>query len=168
MHSSLIPATLVNFKSASSLFCISKNATNLQFSCQKSIFYIQWNSVLTNSVVNEHSVITNRFYGHIGHFTTQINPAITNKNGRSLAVRYNRVWLYELMMQGPKWHEKPGANFTNILWAAFFCTKVKCTCFLYSKFGFILFWHKKISEKPGFQMLMKLANVVTFSAKTNS
>ncbi len=31
-----------------------------------------------NSVVNEHSVITNRFLGQIGHFTTQINSVITN------------------------------------------------------------------------------------------
>ncbi len=30
----------------------------------------------------------------IGHFTTQINPVITNKHDRSRAVRYNRVWLY--------------------------------------------------------------------------
>ncbi len=51
---------------------------------------LQWNSVVTNSVVNEHSaitnsvvnkhlVITNRFLGQIGHFRTQINPLITNK-----------------------------------------------------------------------------------------
>ncbi len=38
---------------------------------------IQWNSVITNSVVNEHPVITNRFLGQIGH--TQINPVITNR-----------------------------------------------------------------------------------------
>ncbi len=30
------------------------------------------------SVVNEHFVITNRFFGQIGYFTTQINPVITN------------------------------------------------------------------------------------------
>jgi hypothetical protein len=52
---------------------------------------IQWNSVMTNSVVNEHSVITKRYLGQIGHFTTQMNPVITNKNGRSRGVRYNRV-----------------------------------------------------------------------------
>ncbi len=40
---------------------------------------------------NEHSVITNKFLDEIGHFTTQMNPVITNKNGRSRAVRYNRV-----------------------------------------------------------------------------
>ncbi len=39
---------------------------------------IQWNSVITNSVVNEHSFITNRFLGQIGHFSAQINPVITN------------------------------------------------------------------------------------------
>ncbi len=59
---------------------------------------IQWNSVITNSVVNEHLVITNRFQEQFGHFTTQINPVITNpgynKNGRSRAVRYILVWLY--------------------------------------------------------------------------
>jgi hypothetical protein len=39
---------------------------------------LQWNSVITNSVVNEHSVITNRFLSKIGQFSTQINPVITN------------------------------------------------------------------------------------------
>ncbi len=43
------------------------------------LFQIQWNSVITNSVVNEHSVITNRFLGQIGQFTTQSNPVVTNK-----------------------------------------------------------------------------------------
>jgi hypothetical protein len=43
---------------------------------------------------NEHSVktntvIMNKFLGKIGHFSTHMNPVITNKNGRSLAVRYN-------------------------------------------------------------------------------
>ncbi len=57
-------------------------------------FDIQSNSFITNSVVNEHSVITNRFLGQIGHFTTQINTVITNKNGKSQAVRYNRISLY--------------------------------------------------------------------------
>jgi hypothetical protein len=55
---------------------------------------MQSNSVITNSVINEHSVITNRFESHIGHFNSQNNPVITNKNGRSLTVRYNRVWLF--------------------------------------------------------------------------
>ncbi len=55
--------------------------------------YILWNSVITNLVVNEH-VITNRFLGQIGHFSTQMNPVITDVNGRSRAIRYNRVWLY--------------------------------------------------------------------------
>ncbi len=49
-----------------------------------------------DSVVNEHSVITNRFLGKIGYISTQINPVITNKIGLSQAVRYNRVWLYLL------------------------------------------------------------------------
>jgi hypothetical protein len=31
-----------------------------------------------NSVVYEHSVITNIFLGEIGHFTTQMDPVITN------------------------------------------------------------------------------------------
>jgi len=49
--------------------------------------YIQWNSVITNSVVNEHSVITNRFLSQIGYLSTQINTVTTNPG-------YNRVWLY--------------------------------------------------------------------------
>ncbi len=56
--------------------------------------YIQWNSVITNSVVDEHSVITNSLWSQISHFCTKINPVITNKNARSQAVRYNQVWLY--------------------------------------------------------------------------
>ncbi len=40
---------------------------------------------------NEYSVITNKYFGKIGRFTTQMNPVITNKYGRSRAVRYNRV-----------------------------------------------------------------------------
>ncbi len=32
-----------------------------------------------------------RFKNQICHFSTQINPVITNKNDRSRAVRYNRV-----------------------------------------------------------------------------
>ncbi len=55
---------------------------------------LQRNSVITNSVVYEHSVITNRFSGQIGHFTTLNNPVIANKNGRSRAFRYNRASLY--------------------------------------------------------------------------
>ncbi len=57
---------------------------------------IQWNSIITNSVVDERSVIMNRILGKIGHFTTQINlvimnPGITKNYGRSRAVRYNRL-----------------------------------------------------------------------------
>jgi hypothetical protein len=59
---------------------------------------IQWNSVITNSVVNEHSVITNRFLVQIGYNSTQMNPVITNKNDRSRAVRYNRVSLYSKIL----------------------------------------------------------------------
>ncbi len=39
---------------------------------------LQWNSVITNSVVNEHSVTTNRFLIKISHFTSKIYPVITN------------------------------------------------------------------------------------------
>ncbi len=47
---------------------------------------------------NEHSVITNKYLGKIGHFSTQIYPVITKpgyteRNGRSRVVLYNRVWL---------------------------------------------------------------------------
>ena len=39
-------------------------------------FFRKVNTV--NSVVSEHSVITNRFIGKIGHFSALINPVITN------------------------------------------------------------------------------------------
>ncbi len=39
----------------------------------KSDLNAQWNSAITNSVVNEYSVITNRFLGKIGYFSTQNN-----------------------------------------------------------------------------------------------
>jgi hypothetical protein len=32
-----------------------------------------------------------QFYWQIGHFNTQICPGITNKDGRSRAVRYDRI-----------------------------------------------------------------------------
>jgi hypothetical protein len=56
-------------------------------------------SVITNSVVNEHSVITNIILSQIAFISKQVNPVITNPgynelNGRSRAVRYNRVSLY--------------------------------------------------------------------------
>ncbi len=38
---------------------------------------LQWNSVITNSVVNEHSVIKNRYFGQICHFNTKTYPVIT-------------------------------------------------------------------------------------------
>ncbi len=53
--------------------------------------------VITNSVVKEHLVITNRFIGQIGYIITQINPVITNPNyitnkyGRSRAVRFTEM-----------------------------------------------------------------------------
>ncbi len=57
---------------------------------------LQWNSVVTNSFVNEHSVITNGFLSQICYFRTQIDPVITNKNGQSPAFRYNRVSLSKI------------------------------------------------------------------------
>ncbi len=46
---------------------------------------------ITNSVVNENSVIMNRFLGLIGHFTTQIKSVISNKNDRLQPVHCNEV-----------------------------------------------------------------------------
>ncbi len=40
---------------------------------------IQLNSVITISVVNEQLVITNRFLGQIGNFTTSIKPVKRTK-----------------------------------------------------------------------------------------
>jgi hypothetical protein len=42
------------------------------------LMHIQWNSVIMNSVANEHSVITKRFSGQIGKSSIQIDPVITN------------------------------------------------------------------------------------------
>ncbi len=53
-------------------------------------------SIWLNFKVQWNSVITNKYLGKIGHFSTQMNPVITNKNGRSRAVRYNRLWLCHL------------------------------------------------------------------------
>ncbi len=39
---------------------------------------IQWSSVITNSVINKHLVITNGILSLIGYFSTQIDPARTN------------------------------------------------------------------------------------------
>ncbi len=44
---------------------------------------LQLNSVITNSVNNEHSVITNGYKSQIGYLSTHINPVITNKNEQS-------------------------------------------------------------------------------------
>ncbi len=49
------------------------------------------NSGITDSVVSEQSGIKNRFLSQADYLSTQINPVITNKNGRSQAVRYNQV-----------------------------------------------------------------------------
>jgi hypothetical protein len=67
--------------------------------------------VITNSVVNEHFAITNRFLGQIGHFSTQINSVITNPscnelNCRSRAVRYNRVCLYFIAINHRTWETR--------------------------------------------------------------
>ncbi len=43
------------------------------------LYIIQWNSVITNSVVNEHSVIKARFIGKIGRFRLQNNPVISDR-----------------------------------------------------------------------------------------
>ncbi len=61
------------------------------------ISYIQRNSVITNSVDNEHLDIKNIFLSKIGYFSAQNNLLITNpcyneKNGRSQAVCNNRVY----------------------------------------------------------------------------
>ncbi len=39
---------------------------------------VHWNSVITNSVFKEHSVIMNRILSQIGHCSPQISPVITN------------------------------------------------------------------------------------------
>ncbi len=94
-------AIIVNYSRVLSLVSLYNNCFNLQ------------NLVITHSVVNEHSVIMNRFYGQIGHFTSQINPVITNKIGRSRAVHYNRVWLYlkEYILHMPLWGENVNETF---------------------------------------------------------
>ncbi len=45
---------------------------------KKTFGNIQWISVIANSVVNKHSVITNRILIQISHFSTEINPVMTN------------------------------------------------------------------------------------------
>ncbi len=48
---------------------------NRKFRKQRSLIYykeIQWNSVITNSVINRHIL------GQIAHFSTQINPVVTS------------------------------------------------------------------------------------------
>ncbi len=42
---------------------------------------------------SEHSFITNKIFNPKWPFTTRMYSVITNKFGRSQAVRYNRVWL---------------------------------------------------------------------------
>jgi hypothetical protein len=53
---------------------------------------------------NEHSVITNNFLGEIGHFSTQLNPALTNQNKRFRAIRYNRVSLFLKLIMHPNFN----------------------------------------------------------------
>ncbi len=44
-------------------------------------FYLmQWNSAITNSIVNDHSVITSRILSQNGYLSAQINPVITNSS----------------------------------------------------------------------------------------
>ncbi len=50
------------------------------------VILLQWNSVITNTAVNEHSLITDRFSGQMGHFSTLINPVIKKKNDPELYV----------------------------------------------------------------------------------
>ncbi len=57
----------------------------IKFKCER--FILEWNSDITNSVLNKHSVVTNEFLGDIDHFSTQIKPVImklsyNEKNGR--------------------------------------------------------------------------------------
>jgi hypothetical protein len=63
---------------------------------------VQWNSVITNSVVSEHSVILNKFLSHIVHFNVQNNSVITNKNGQSRAVRFVITKFDRISLNNPR------------------------------------------------------------------
>ncbi len=67
--------------------------------CKESNFYAIIVKLITNSVVNDHSVITNIFLSQFGYFSAQIIPVITNKNGRYRAVRYYRVFFLTKMLK---------------------------------------------------------------------
>ncbi len=56
-------------------------------------FKTQWNSVLTNSVVNKQSVIMNRISSQIGYFSTQINPVITNPGSNSSNFKIQNIFF---------------------------------------------------------------------------
>jgi hypothetical protein len=82
---------------------------------------IQWNSVITNSVVNEQSVTTSKILSTIVfllHKVTRLkrSPVITNKNGQSRAVRYNQVSLYIK----PNLLSNTTVFFRNIIWMVFY------------------------------------------------
>jgi hypothetical protein len=59
----------------------------------REICEIQSNPVISNSVLTNTRLQQTDFKDKLVIFT-QINPVITNNNGRSQAVRYNRVGLY--------------------------------------------------------------------------
>jgi len=58
-----------------------------------------------------------------------------------------------------------GANFTNILRAAF-CLKVFCADFMCLQIGIAIFWRKEISAKAGCKMLVKLTAGVQLRVST--
>ncbi len=71
------------------------------FQYYECILYLDFtvgNEILKNVAnlidAQQNSVIANIFPSLIGKFNTQINLVITNKNGLSRAVRYNRVSLF--------------------------------------------------------------------------
>ncbi len=49
---------------------------------------------MTNSVVNEHSVIMNRFLSQIGPFSTEINPVITNPGYNEFDCIINQAFIH--------------------------------------------------------------------------
>jgi hypothetical protein len=56
------------------LVCVKNHVSMIHLRFKSDIW---WNSVITNSVVNEHSVIKNTFSGQFCYFNTQINPVLT-------------------------------------------------------------------------------------------
>ncbi len=65
-------------------------------------YQLQLNSVVTNSVVNEHSVITNSFWIQIGHFSAQINPFITNPSYNEQKMAGPEVFVTEFIKYNNK------------------------------------------------------------------